>query len=92
MVHIPSDEDILKQLAELRIDNPDIGMNKAVTIIKQKNPDWGLSAKVCIQSPRSKAHCSFLLIQPILACPESFQGRRTTATPRIAGGGRVAQQ
>jgi hypothetical protein len=46
MAHIPSDEEILEKLAELRIGNPEIGINKAVTLIKEKNPDWGLSAKV----------------------------------------------
>ncbi|CAE6407161.1 unnamed protein product [Rhizoctonia solani] len=45
MAHIPSDEEILEQLAELRSVNPGIGINKAVTLIKEKNPDWGLSAK-----------------------------------------------
>ncbi|KAG9119651.1 hypothetical protein FRC07_005241 [Ceratobasidium sp. 392] len=45
MTHIPSDEEVLEQLAKLRVDNPTVGMIKAVTLIKERNPDWGLSTK-----------------------------------------------
>lgn len=46
MTHIPSDEEVRQQLAELRLENPSVGIIKAVQLIKNKNPDWGLSAKV----------------------------------------------
>ncbi|CAE6350813.1 unnamed protein product [Rhizoctonia solani] len=45
MAHIPSNEEILEQLVEIRRTNPGIGINKAVALIKEKNPDWGLAAK-----------------------------------------------
>ncbi|QRW05863.1 hypothetical protein RhiLY_04862 [Ceratobasidium sp. AG-Ba] len=45
MAYVPTEEEIFTQLAELRVHNPDIGMIKAVTLIKEKNPDWGLTDK-----------------------------------------------
>lgn len=45
MTHIPSDEEVLQQLAELRLENPNVGILKAVQQIKHKNPGWGLTAK-----------------------------------------------